>query len=242
MSQHNTSHSVSATISSLEKQLSFLTTTSLPELDALGARIEALAADARALEAARTAAHPAAQLEARDFAFSRRPVRKYGFHRQDGSPTKLGFSPTKRDYSPTKRSMFVAPDLAAEDGGSNEEAETLARAEEQSRLSQVDAIYATLPTFETLSPLLPHVLERLRTLRLVHVGAAEAAEMLAEVERAQARTSAEIEQWEEGLRRVEKAVSDGEALGASNTKVVEQWVRELETRLEKLSVADAESA
>ena len=105
--------------------------------------------------------------------------------------------------------------------------------------TKIQALYATLPTIQSLHPILPSVLERLRSLRAIHAGAANASETLDELERRQADMAREIEQWREGLRVVEEKMGQGEAALKSNVELVEPWVRDLEGRLEKLDHAGA---
>lgn len=103
--------------------------------------------------------------------------------------------------------------------------------------TKIQALYATLPTIQSLHPILPSVLERLRSLRAIHAGAATAAETLDELERRQADMAREIGQWREGLRVVEEKMGQGEAALKSNVELVEPWVRDLEGRLERLDHA-----
>ncbi|CAI7637024.1 unnamed protein product [Penicillium manginii] len=100
--------------------------------------------------------------------------------------------------------------------------------------AKIQALYATLPTIQSLHPLLPSVLERLRSLRACHAGAAHAAESLNELEKHQAEMTSEIEQWREGLAAVEEKMSQGEAALRSNVETVEPWVRGLESRMARL--------
>ena len=100
--------------------------------------------------------------------------------------------------------------------------------------AKIQALYATLPTIQSLHPLLPSVLERLRSLRACHAGAAHAADSLNELEKRHAEMASEIEQWREGLTTVEEKMRQGEAALRSNVETVEPWVRDLESRLARL--------
>ncbi|KAJ5638008.1 hypothetical protein N7490_007887 [Penicillium lividum] len=100
--------------------------------------------------------------------------------------------------------------------------------------AKIHALYATLPTIQSLHPLLPSVLERLRSLRACHSGAAHAADSLNELEKRHAEMSSEIEQWREGLTAVEEKMSQSESVLRSNVETVEPWVRELESRMSRL--------
>lgn len=109
-------------------------------------------------------------------------------------------------------------------------------AAQQEQESKINALYGTLGTIERLAPLLPGVLERLRTLRVVHAGAASKHNEIEEALAKQVEMAGEIERWTEGLERVEKAVREGERVGGENVKAVEGWVRDLEVRVGKLEM------
>ncbi|KAJ5814873.1 Dynamitin subunit 2 [Penicillium riverlandense] len=100
--------------------------------------------------------------------------------------------------------------------------------------AKINALYATLPTIQSLHPLLPSVLERLRSLRACHAGAAQAAGELDALEKRQAEMDEEIRQWREGLVAVEEKMAQGEVALKENVETVEPWVRDLEKRLAKL--------
>lgn len=99
--------------------------------------------------------------------------------------------------------------------------------------AKINALYASLPTITSLHPLLPTVLERLRSLRTVHVRAAEARMDLEEVERRQGLMREEIGRWREGLEAVEGKMREGEGVMKANVQVVGAWVKELEHRMGK---------
>ena len=128
--------------------------------------------------------------------------------------------------------------ISSEDSGEKAERkgdeEQAAAMQEQE--SKINALYGTLGTIERLGPLLPGVLERLRTLRVIHQGAASRHAEMEEALKRQAEMDKDIERWAEGLQRVEKAVAESERVGGENVKAVEGWVRELEGRIRKLEV------
>lgn len=125
-----------------------------------------------------------------------------------------------------------SPDMEIGDPASGEGDPAATQRDEQA--SKIQALYATLPTIQSLHPLLPSVLERLRSLRAIHAGATQAAESLDELERRQADMKKEIEQWREGLKVVEEKMGQGEAAMKNNVETVEPWVRDLEKRLNGL--------
>ena len=99
--------------------------------------------------------------------------------------------------------------------------------------SKIDALYGTLSTIESLAPLLPSVLDRLRSLRLLHADAATASQTLAKLEARQEDTRQELQGWREGLEKVENAMKQGEQTVKENTETIESWVKELEVRMQK---------
>lgn len=101
-------------------------------------------------------------------------------------------------------------------------------------VAKIHALYGTLPTIESLAPLLPATLDRLRSLRALHADAGMASQTLRRVEERQESVREEIGEWRDGLDKVEKAVQDGAGRTRENAAVVEGWVRELEGRVEKL--------
>jgi nuclear migration protein JNM1 len=102
------------------------------------------------------------------------------------------------------------------------------------RVAKINALYGTLGTIDSLAPTLPLVLERLRTLRLVHASAGGASGLLDSLEERSEEQSKEIKMWRESLDKLEKAVQNGEATTAKNVTTVGEWVRELEARVGKL--------
>ncbi|KIH91768.1 dynactin 2 [Sporothrix brasiliensis 5110] len=101
--------------------------------------------------------------------------------------------------------------------------------------AKINALYGTLPTIEQLAPLLPQLLDRLRSLRAIHADAAGASELLDALAQQQADTAAEVRQWRQGLDTMEAALRDGETTMGKNAQVMEGWVKGLEARLDKLA-------
>lgn len=136
----------------------------------------------------------------------------------------------------SRRSAKAAQDAlaSATSGTADGAAPAQASPADAEQAAKINALYGTLPTIESLAPLLPPLLDRLRSLRALHADAAGAAEALVRLERRQADVAGEIAQWRDGLEKIEAAMREGEGAMAGNTKVVEGWVRELETRVAKL--------
>ncbi|KAL8685631.1 MAG: hypothetical protein Q9218_007640 [Villophora microphyllina] len=104
--------------------------------------------------------------------------------------------------------------------------------------AKINALYGTLSTIESLSPLLPSVLDRLRTLRTIHADAALASENLAKIESRQAAMAEELKEWKDGLGKVESSMKSGEASMKENVEVIDKWVKELESRLQMSNIVN----
>ncbi|KAI9765113.1 MAG: hypothetical protein M1840_007820 [Geoglossum simile] len=107
--------------------------------------------------------------------------------------------------------------------------------EDPEQVAKINALYGTLATIESLSPMLPAVLDRLRSLRAIHADAATASESLEMVEKRQEEMGADIQRWREGLEKVEAVVLEGENVMGGNMVVIEGWVKELEAKMGRLS-------
>ncbi|KAI5847350.1 Dynamitin-domain-containing protein [Morchella snyderi] len=136
-----------------------------------------------------------------------------------------------------KAAKAAADARAAEDAAAGEDAAAAAAAAVAgdgaaggARDAKINALYGALPTIEGMGPMLPAVLDRLRSLRAIHADAGRAVEALARVERRQEEMAAEVARWREALVKVEGAVGESRATVGANMKEVEGWVRELEAR------------
>lgn len=98
-------------------------------------------------------------------------------------------------------------------------------------VSKINALYGAIPTIESLAPLLPATLDRLRSLHNIHADAAAANQNLTQCETRQEAMAQELKTWREGLETVERKVKEGENTMAENTTSVETWVKELEERM-----------
>ncbi|KAL8935000.1 MAG: hypothetical protein Q9211_004936 [Gyalolechia sp. 1 TL-2023] len=110
--------------------------------------------------------------------------------------------------------------------------------EDLDQTSKINALYGTLSTIDSLAPLLPSVLDRLRSLRAIHADAALASERLSQVESRQAAMAEELKEWKDGLGKVESAMQTGEELMMGNVAAIDGWVKDLETRLQTTNSVD----
>jgi nuclear migration protein JNM1 len=99
--------------------------------------------------------------------------------------------------------------------------------------SKINALYGLLPTIDTMSPTLPLVLDRLRTLQLLHTNAADASATLDEMEKRQDDQEEEIKTWRQALEKVEENLKENETTLAENMEKMGSWVRELESKASK---------
>ncbi|KAL6402939.1 hypothetical protein AUP68_12268 [Ilyonectria robusta] len=106
--------------------------------------------------------------------------------------------------------------------------------EESEQEAKINALYGILPTIENLTPILPPLLDRLRSLRAIHADAATASETLGHIETQQAEMTAELKQWNEGLEKIEAVMKDSSVAVAHNKTVMEGWVKDLEERIADL--------
>ncbi|KAM3447395.1 hypothetical protein MY3296_008746 [Beauveria thailandica] len=101
--------------------------------------------------------------------------------------------------------------------------------------TKINALYAVLPTIESLAPMLPPLLDRLRSLRAIHADAAAASQTLDQIEQRQADMTAELKQWREGLQKLEETMKESDSTVKGNVTVMEGWVKDLEGRMAKLA-------
>lgn len=102
------------------------------------------------------------------------------------------------------------------------------------REAKINALYGTLPAIDKLSPILPIILERLRTLRLIHTSAWQADEVLDELELRQSKQENEIMNWQKQLEIMEKRMKQATDVMHGNMKTIGTDVKNFEARVEKL--------
>ncbi|KAG6030919.1 hypothetical protein E4U40_007571 [Claviceps sp. LM458 group G5] len=107
--------------------------------------------------------------------------------------------------------------------------------DESEQESKIKALYGILPTIENLTPMLPPLLDRLRSLRAIHADAATASQTLERIESQQIEMTGDLKLWKEGLEKIEHSMKDGETLMKENVKVMEGWIQDLEARAAKFA-------
>ncbi|KAL9054610.1 MAG: hypothetical protein Q9162_004073 [Coniocarpon cinnabarinum] len=217
-------------LSSLDRQLTVLSSSNATTLTSLASQLESLKASADALTAARKNAQ-AAKTDLRSHA---RQGSSVSFSRPLSRPSSL-YNTSAR---PASRAITGNDDPSADAAASaslDSIAQTLLAGEETENAVQIRKISEQLPTIEALAPLVPSMLERLRTLHVLHADAAGAAESLDEVEKRQSEMGGEIERWRGTLQGLERRLEETETRGKENRGVMENLVGELEGRVNALT-------
>ncbi|PHH78763.1 hypothetical protein CDD82_2858 [Ophiocordyceps australis] len=106
--------------------------------------------------------------------------------------------------------------------------------DETDQEAKVNALYGILPTIEGLTPLLPPLLDRLRSLRALHADAATASQTLDGIETQQVEMAGDLKQWRDGLQKLESSLQSRDTTVEENMKVMEGWIKGLEERITKL--------
>lgn len=212
------------TLDDLARQISVLTSTNQLFVEALNRRVKALTEQAEKLADAKRNTAKATMLEtaaATTTAPSTSVVSVGAAGRRATVSTALSGSGPGGDADPITSSGtsmgHIYPSAASLD---------------TDRESKINALYGVLPTIQQLGPLLPSVLDRLRSLRAIHADAGRAAEGLEGVEKRQEEMSMEIAKWKEALEKVEGVMKNTEGVFMGNVGKVEEWVKDLEVRME----------
>ncbi|KAI5812176.1 Dynamitin-domain-containing protein [Pyronema omphalodes] len=106
--------------------------------------------------------------------------------------------------------------------------------ENEEMLAKINALYGVLPAIEGMRPLLPAMLERLRSLRAIHADAGRASETIRQMEERIEENEAEIQKWTEALVKMESVVKENKGQVEENVKMVEGWVKEIEDKMKRL--------
>jgi len=136
------------------------------------------------------------------------------------------------ELAKSRRSAKAAQEALAQAGAAPTEA---AEGVDSEQAAKINALYGVLPTIENLAPVLPLLLDRLRSLRAIHADAATASQALSDIEGQQKDMASDIKQWREGLGKIEKVMEDGETAMAGNMTIIDGWLKELEAKMTKLS-------
>ncbi|KZF25954.1 hypothetical protein L228DRAFT_242342 [Xylona heveae TC161] len=207
------------TLDRLDRQLSALLQSSPASLEAVSRRVRDLARDAEKLEELTKRANTSSAAAS--------------------AATFSGYSASEEQLPSSSSTQHDAAPLAGYTGG--EEDATAAASSSPSKfaseqVAKINALYGTLPSIQSMAPVLPSLLNRLRSLQVIHERAGSAVSDLDELERSQADMQTDLKKWAEGLDRIEEAMFKAETTTGGNVEVVEGWVRGLEERMKCLGV------
>jgi nuclear migration protein JNM1 len=138
-------------------------------------------------------------------------------------------SKAKQLLKDADRLQRMRPDEHAEVNGDDEKGSQLT----PEQASKINALYGILPTIDSMSPTLPLILDRLRTLQLLHSNAADTNATLDEIEKRQDEQDEEIKGWKQALETIEENLEDHEDTLAENMEKMGSWIKELEGRASK---------
>lgn len=224
------SPSIIPELETLSTQIEILSTTLTPSgsqtlvgnsntthLDNLSNRLKLLISESKRLEDSRKAAAKSLEelLEARDRHAS-------FFHGTTTSvPASRGDNKQQVQVDGTKNAPTATKELT----------HTLFLDEQAAKIT---ALYNLIPTIQSLQPLLPTVLERLRALSVVHAGAADTKGEMDEIENRLAQWERDLEKWREAVQSVESGMEEGREVMKENVEVIGGRVREIEQRMKLL--------
>lgn len=98
---------------------------------------------------------------------------------------------------------------------------------------KIDALYSSLETIESISPILPNLLDRLKALRTIHADAATVTTGLKDCTERQYIIQKELVELKEALERIEFVIKESKDTIQSNMKEIENMVKELEQKIEQ---------
>jgi len=111
---------------------------------------------------------------------------------------------------------------------------TMPAPETDSQTHKIDALYSTLSAMDRVIPLLPGILDRLRSMRIVHADAANVTSGINDANSRLQKLEGEVKEWEGAIQRVETALKDVAGHVGTSVQRVEQVVSQLEGRVDKL--------
>lgn len=134
-----------------------------------------------------------------------------------------------------QEALYENPAPPKQPQGVNDAIQKLHEIEDSEQTSKINALHGTLTTIDSLAPLLPSVLDRLRSLQPIHADATSASENLAKLEARQAAMAEDFQSWRNGLEKAEAALRQGAQQLGGNIGEIETLVHGLEQRMQNLS-------
>jgi nuclear migration protein JNM1 len=210
----NTGKPMLSHLALLEKQVTTINTTNPPQLESMSSQIQQLLQVTRTLSSARE--------------LSATSLQKLQAQRSMGVPR--GVNPAllaTSSFNYVDKNASMVPRTEAPQP-------TPQLLEDPEHLARVDKLYSTLPSIEAALPVLPAIIERLRTLRFVHADAANARQGIKDLHKRQVDICAELTRWKEALDKVEIVIKEGTDTEKVNREEIEAWVKEMESRVKVL--------
>lgn len=222
LDKHLPANAIIPTLDDLARQISVLTSTNQPFVEALYRRVKALTEQAEKLTDAKRNTAKATMLEGATTAAT------------TSAPSAFVGGVGRRATVSTALSGPGDADPVTSSGAGMGHIYSSAASTEADREAKINALYGVLPTIQQLGPILPSVLDRLRSLRAIHSDAGRAAEGLEGVEKRQEEMSMEIAKWRGALEKVEGVMKNTEGVFMGNVGKVEEWMKDLEVRMENV--------
>ena len=202
-----------------------------PQLDALATRMRALTAESEKLTTQRKLAKDAL------IELAEERIRYPSSHHRPPSRHRI-FHQHQRQVSSTTQAGQQQQHQQQHQQQADDEADQIdaqhATLFLEDQASKIAALYQTLPTIQSLSPLLPVVLDRLRSLSVVHAGAAAAHELMESLEQGLVERRGEIAKWAEALGGVEGRMEEVNASMEGNVGVLREMVGRVEERVGRI--------
>lgn len=101
-----------------------------------------------------------------------------------------------------------------------------------SQEKKIDALYENLEMIESISPILPNLLDRLKALRIIHADAATVTTGLKDCTQRQHIIQDEMTELKETLERVESTMKESKITIQSNMIEIENMVKQLEQKVD----------
>ncbi|KPI36233.1 uncharacterized protein AB675_8959 [Cyphellophora attinorum] len=197
-------------------------TPTTPNLDDLHSRIQHLTSEADKL----TASRKAALASLSDLHDARLRYNAAARHTHSSSARHTSDQASKSDAAPATQQLDA------------KEAQIHAQLFLSEQSSKITALYQLLPSITSLQPLLPLVLDRLRSLSVIHAGAAEARGELDDVVARQAEARQEIAKWRTAVEGVEAKIEELKGEMRENVGVLGTMVQGVEGRVKALQTKE----
>lgn len=101
---------------------------------------------------------------------------------------------------------------------------------------KIDALYATLGTIDQVAPIVPGVLERLRSMRIVHADAAGVTEGIKELGAKLGKMEVDVKEWDEAVKNVERGLKEVSGRVVAAVERIEEITSGLERRAKGLEI------